>query len=129
MWKQHAYPAARSIAPPPAPSAIPRYERQEGVADHVTCGNSDAVIKTFSGSPDAILLSAETNSAMFTLTDRLNRDTNVFMVGAGHQLVVSLARERVLARNHTAGQNAIVTVVGLWAARREYGDDPRRGES
>jgi hypothetical protein len=121
------YPPERQLAAPPPAAAAIRYERQQGLTDHVTLSNSDATIITFAGTPDAIVLTAVDNSAMFTLTDRLDRDVDNVMVPAGETVTVYLAREKVLARNQSAGQNAKVTVLGLWAARNERGSDPRRG--
>lgn len=127
MWQRSAYPAPRTLDPPPQPSAVPRYERIDGPSGETTLGDSDATVHTFSGTPDLILLNARTNSAFVTLTDRLNRETHAVTVLVGNPVYVYVGRERVVARNLVAGNNALLSVTGFWAERNERGSDPRRG--
>lgn len=96
-----------------------RYERYESNEGETTLADTDATIIDFSGKPDAIILAARTNGALFTLTDRLNRETSEIVVAAGQQLTVRLAKQRVIGRNLVAGNNAAVNVVGMWAAPAE----------
>jgi hypothetical protein len=128
VWQRHAYPAARVLDPPPTNVGVPRYERAQSLTAQSTLADTIATLITFSGTPDAIVLAAENKDALFTLTDRLDRDPVIIAVPTGSVITVQLARERVKAQNAAAGQTSTATVTGLWAARNEQGSDPRRGK-
>jgi hypothetical protein len=109
------YPTARERVAGPPPAAALKYERIDGPATLTTAGDTDALLFAFSGRPDSILLSAQAFGALFTLTDRLRRESTVILVPAGESIETYVARDTVLVRNAVAASNALVTCVGKWA--------------
>ena len=115
------YPEVRAReAPAPVLDSV-RYERHEGTNGEVTLADADAIIHTFSGEPDMIYLVARANAAIVTLTDRLNREDDSFVLVPNQPLKLNVGRERVRARNADAGQAATLSVMGFWVARDEAG--------
>jgi hypothetical protein len=96
-----------------------RYERMESNEGETTLADTDSTVLDFSGKPDAIILTCRAFGALFTLSDRLGRETSEVVVLPNQQLTIRAARQRVVGRNLVAGSNAIVNVVGLWAAAPE----------
>jgi hypothetical protein len=103
------------------PAAVPKYERIDGPNGETTLGDSDAIVWTFSGVPDLIVLSARTNGALVKLTDRLNRETSPLTVLPGQPVYIYVGRERVTAKNLVPGSNSLLSVTGFWAEYAELG--------
>ncbi len=113
------YPEQRGRAPSPFPPAAPeKFERYESNGE-TTLGDTLAEVIVFSGKPDVITLSARAFPALFELGDRLGSETHLILVNAGTTVETRISRERVRARNAVAASNAIVNVVGKWAAAEE----------
>jgi len=109
------YPAARVRGGDLAPAQASRFPRYESMAADVASINTDVELITFSGRADSVRLSARTNGARFTLTDRLERQTHFVVVLAGETNTVDIPCERVLVRSHVAGAAASCFVTGMWA--------------
>jgi hypothetical protein len=110
------YPAARERGWSEPPAQASRFPRYESMAADVASIDTDAELITFSGRADSVRLSARTNGARFTLTDRLNRETHFVVVLAGLTDTVDIPCERVLVRSHVAGAAASCFVTGMFAA-------------
>ena len=117
------YPAPRVRPLGAAPRTAELFGRVESTEAEVTLSDSDSTVFTFSGSPQLIALSARTFGALFTLTDRGQRETHEVVVLPNQRIEVRLSRERVLGRNLVGGSNAAVFVEGFYAAE----DEPTRG--
>ncbi len=113
------YPEQRARLLTPHDESAPVYERIDGPAGLVTAGDTDAVVFTFSGKPDAIYLASRAFDAIFTLDDPAGAEQSVVLVAAGDSVLTYISRRRVQVRNAVAGSNAIVNVAGLWQARAE----------
>jgi hypothetical protein len=113
------FPPLRERAAGPPPAAAVKYERIDGPSDVITLGDNDAVVFRFSGRPDSIWLSCSDNDAMVTLTSRLGGESTVMHLHKDIAVETFVARDTVVARNHTNGQNAKLSVVGKWAALDE----------
>jgi hypothetical protein len=115
-----------AIGPPPrerergpAPMAGDKYERYEGTPAEVTLADTEAVIITFSGKPDAISLSSRSFGAVVRFTDRLGRDADNIVILPNTTVHTHQSAEQVRARNLTAGSNALLSVIGKWASLGE----------
>lgn len=116
--RHHGFPAARARGgDAPAPGAVEKYERYETNGE-TTLGDTLADVIMFSGQPDAITASARAFSALIVLTDRTDRETDLILVPAGTTVDLRISRDRVRARNAVAASNAVLNVVGKWAAPR-----------
>ncbi len=111
------FPPERLRALTPHDASAPVYERIDGPTGLTTAGDTDAVVFTFSGKPDAIRLGARAFDALFTLDDPAGAETATILVPAGQSILTHVSRRRVQVRNAVAGSNAIVSVQGLWQAR------------
>jgi hypothetical protein len=116
---QRGYPEQRERERGPAPHVGDKYERYEGTPAEVTLADTEAVIITFSGKPDAISLSARSFGAVVRFTDRLGRDPDNIVILPNTTVHTHMSAERVLARNLTAGSNALLSVTGKWASPGE----------
>lgn len=92
-----------------------KFGRYEGTDGHITLGDTDSTVITFSGRPDMIRMLAHNNSAEVKLTDRLNRELHTIHVHSGTEVVVRIGRERVVAKNAAQGANCQLAVTGFWA--------------
>lgn len=116
---KEAYPPVRFRVVGPAPVLAEKYERYEATSGEVTLADTDATVLDFSGTPDCIEISARSFGAIVTLTDRLNREGHVIVVHPNSTRITYISRMRVVARNLTGGSNALLSVVGKWAAPGE----------
>lgn len=112
-------PAPRARGGPNPPLVSERYERSESTTSEFASADTDAAVLTFSGMVDLVRLSARTNGALFTLTDRLDRETHVVTVLPNQTEEVHYRCERVKVRNLVAGSNAAVMVTGLYGSPAE----------
>jgi len=94
------------------------YERAEASAVF-TCSNTDQRLITFSGTVDAVTLTATAFGAIFTLLDGIGRTICEYTVDEFSSHDAHIRCRAILVRNLTAGSNAIVQVVGKWAERGE----------
>lgn len=115
------FPAPRPRPAGAAAGTAEKYERYESTDSFIAVADADAEIITFSGKPDAITLTARVADALVTLTDRMNRERHVVVVLAGTTIDTYISRERVLARERTAGGGAELHVVGKWAEPADAG--------
>lgn len=113
-----AFPPTRLRGPAGPLPLAETYERIQSFGPS-TQGDADAALGTFSGAPDSIVVSAQTNGALFRLTDRLDRELDVIHVPAGASVETHVRAERVYARNAVAGANALAAAHGKWAERAE----------
>lgn len=114
-----AYPRARERDAGPAPVVGELYERAEGIAAEATLADTEALVFTFSGRPDSIVVTARSFGARVRLTDELGRESAPFTVLAGESIETHLRARKVYAANLVAGSNALLSVHGKWAARRD----------
>lgn len=114
MPAAHRFTPPRERVPGAAFSAQPKYGRAES-SPHTTLGDTNAVLVTFSGYPDAIDLSAMAFGAIFVLEDFLGRTITEYHVPAGQVAQTSIRAHRVSGRNCVAMSNALVMVTGKWA--------------
>jgi hypothetical protein len=98
---------------------VERFHRYESTDGEVTLGDTDAEVFVFSGEPDLIVLTARTNGALFTLSDRVTHEEHAITVLAGQSLEVRLPRQRVLGRNLVGAANASVSVCGFYVEPAE----------
>jgi hypothetical protein len=118
MPDRHSFPPARERAGGNPAGTTERFERGEGTAGEVTLGDTDAEIITFSGKPDTIFVQARTFGAIIRMTDRLGRGSlDGHVIHAGENFETHYAAERIIARNLTAGSNALLSVFAKWAER------------
>lgn len=115
----HGYPVSRWRAQEFAPAIGERFGRIESSYPEVNAGDTDTDVFIFSGIPDLIRLHARSNGALFTLTDRLGRETHEVLVRPNDTQDVRLGRQVVVARNLVGGSVAIVFVEGYYAAPAE----------
>jgi hypothetical protein len=113
------YPPDRLARPDgTGPRVAEKYERYESNGE-TTLADTIADVHTFSGRPDAIVLTARLFGALVTLTDRLNQETSEILVPVNTTVRTYLSREKVQARNAIAGSNAVLNAVGMWAVPME----------
>lgn len=116
-WPERGYPAPREAYSRSAgPAAGIRYERAQG-SGQVTAADTISTLILFSGRPDSIVLTAHENGAIFTLSDKLGRDSVEILLGADASHETFIGYEKVQVRNHAAGSNAHVSATGKWAER------------
>lgn len=115
---RNGYPQARSRGPAGPLPLAEVYERIQGFGP-TTQGDASAVLGTFSGRPDSIVLTSYTHGALFVLTDRLDRELDVIHVPAGSIHETHVRADRVYARNAIAGSNALASAHGKWASPAE----------
>jgi len=96
---------------------LDQFVSYESLATSTTLGDTDAEIGRFSGVPDSIVLTASANGALVTLRQRGREGNTTIRVLAGETVETHIAADVVVARNAVALSNAVLSVVGKWAAR------------
>jgi len=119
MARPGTYPAPRPRAGGAAPLVATKFERYESSNPSGVAGDTDAILIAFSGRPDSIYLRCGAQDAVFTLTDRLGRETHTIMMPAFSINETFISRDTVWVRNRTPGLIANVQAVGKWAAPAE----------
>ena len=114
---EHTYPAPRPPRGAEGAPVLDQFLTYEALATATTLGDTDTEIGRFSGVPDSIVLTSSAFGALFTLRRRGSESGTLIRVLVGDTVETHLARDVVLARNAVAGSNAVVSVVGKWAAR------------
>jgi hypothetical protein len=100
-----------------APATAPRYEQIQS-SPETAATDTDAVVITFAGRPDAIDFSARLFPAVFTLQDDMGEEIGEVLVPINAVYSPQISANRVLVRNAIAGSNSSVLVVGKWATHR-----------
>lgn len=121
MLPVHAYPPSRGVAEAPRGVIAEQFHRYEASPAEVVTAATDTTILTCSGRPNMLRLSARTNGALFTLTDRLAREASFVAVVAGDSLAIRIDRDVILARDLVGGSHASVFVEAYYAAPAELG--------
>mgnify|MGYP001610197305 CR=1 FL=1 len=114
---ERAYPTprpARGVAPPPV---LDLFDRYEAIATGTTLADTDTEIGRFAGTPDSIVLTASGNGALVTLRERGREGRTPIRVLAGETVETHVRADVVVARNAVALSNAVLSVVGKYAAR------------
>lgn len=91
-----------------------RFKRYESIAAELTLSDTLGDVFVFSGHPDMIDLHARTNAALFVLDDIDGREGDSLPVAPNERAIIYVPRRRVRARNLSAGNNAVVWVVGYY---------------
>jgi hypothetical protein len=112
-----SWPKPRAGRGAEGPPRLDEFVAGESLATATAIGDADAEVGRFSGAPDSIVLQARANGAIFTLRTRDSTSGRIIVVQSGETIETHLRAEVVLARNLTAGMNAVVAVHGKWAAR------------
>ena len=113
------YPAARDREVDYGERVDDRYDRQQSTAGEVVTTDPVADLITFAGFVDAVHVSARANGALFTFTDRLNRELATVGILAGNDETIPVRCERVRVQALVAGAQASVTATGLYGLRAE----------
>jgi hypothetical protein len=111
------YPVARPTRGVQPPPVLDLYDRYEVMTGATTLGDTDAEVGRFAGTPDSIVLTASANGALVTLRQRGREGRTAIRVLAGETVETHVAADVVVARNAVALSNAVLSVVGKWAAR------------
>ncbi len=109
------YPPPRPRARGRGPAIAERFDRYESTGGEITIGDTNSEVLRCSGRADLFILTAKTNGALFTLTDRVGTELDELTVLPGVPERVRIGRSIVLARNLVAGNNAAVSVLAAFA--------------